>query len=195
MTDKFNRNQRKNITQAAKLIGIILIIGGVIFFLSNRSQSPQSSPTSTQEVNALQEPIQSVMIGKSYDIPLTDSAGAELANLKYEIESAETRKDILVKGSKATAIDGRVFLILNLKITNQSEKGVNVNTRNYIRLSSDAQRQEWLAPDIHNDPVEVQAISTKKTRVGFPINEADKNLVIQFGEIDGDKDQIDLNLE
>jgi hypothetical protein len=53
---------------------------------------------------------------------------------------------------------------------------------------------ELLAPDIHNDPVEVQAISTKPTRVGFPINDTDKKLTLFIGEINGQKDKVELGL-
>ena len=57
-----------------------------------------------------------------------------------------------------------------------------------------ANENELLAPDTHNDPVEIQAISTKFTRVGFIINDSDKDLVLHVGEIQGDKEKIELDL-
>jgi len=38
----------------------------------------------------------------------------------------------------------------------------------------------------------VQAISVKNTRLGFPISEDDKDLVIRVGEINGDKEMIKI---
>ena len=108
---------------------------------------------------------------------------------------AELRKEILIKGQKATAIKGRIFLIINLKIVNTLKQGINVNARDYMRLTVNGNSNELLAPDIHNDPVEVQAISTKHTRVGFAINDNEKNYVLQVGEIDGGKESIKLNLK
>ena len=72
---------------------------------------------------------------------------------------------------------------------------IKINTKDFIRLSVNNNQNEWLAPDLHNDPVEVQAISTKNTRLGFPVNESDKNLVLQVGEIEGYKQQISLSLK
>ena len=68
-----------------------------------------------------------------------------------------------------------------------------MNTRDYVRLTVN-NGSEWLAPDIHNDPVEIQAISTKYTRIGFPISDTDKKLKLQIGEINGDKEIVDLKL-
>lgn len=131
-------------------------------------------------------------INRERFFPLRDGAGTEVSQIKFAIESAELRDEIVVKGQRATAVKGRTFLILNLKITNDFNQAIEINTRDYIRLSVNGATGERLAPDIHNDPVEVQAIATKYTRVGFPVNDSDKNLLIHFGEIGGEKEQIPL---
>lgn len=118
---------------------------------------------------------------------------ADKKKIKYAIESASLEKEIVIKGQKAKAIEGRVFLILNIKIRNDHKEGLILNSRDYVRLSVN-NNKELLAPDIHNDSVVVQAISTKYTRLGFPINESDINLALQVGEIDGKKETIKLNL-
>jgi hypothetical protein len=107
---------------------------------------------------------------------------------------AELRDEIIVKGKQATAIKGRTFLIVNLKITNDFDKTITINTRDYVRLTVN-KNSEKLAPDIHNDPVEIQADSTKYTRVGFPIDDTDKDLTLTVGEINGPKQTIKLNLK
>lgn len=195
MSTTINRSQKQLISRLLK-IGILglVVVAGIYLYTQNRgtSTSPQTAATQTAQIAG---PVAVAAVNKTFAIPLTNDEKEKIADLNYEIESAEIRKEILVKGNKATAIDGRAFLILNLKIANQSELGVNVNTRNYLRLAANGNTNEWLAPDIHNDPVEVQAISTKKTRIGFPINEEDQNLVLQFGDIAGEKEQISLNFE
>jgi hypothetical protein len=133
-------------------------------------------------------------INKEYDIPLINGEGTAVSNVKYVIEKAELRDELIYQGQKATAVAGRTFLILNLKIINEHSEGININTKDYVRLSVNGNENEWLAPDMHNDPVEVQAISTKYTRVGFPINENDTDHILRFGEITGDKEIIELEL-
>jgi len=124
---------------------------------------------------------------------LRDENGEVVSSFKYLIENAELRDEIIVKGQKATAIKGRDFLILTLKLQNDLDDSIEVSTKDYLRLSVNGNEDEWLAPDIHNDPVEVQAISVKNTRLGFPVNENDTNLVLQVGEINGEKEKVEIN--
>ncbi len=175
------------------VIAIILFIGGIAlaktFFIDSR---PVTSAQITQRVQ-IQPPKTTMTINKEFQFPLKDEKGQEIAKIKYLLDKAEKRDEILIKGQKATVISGRTFLIINLKITNGTKQKIQMNTRDYIRLTI-KDDPELLAPDIHNDPVEIQAISTKYTRVGFPISDNDKNLKLQVGEINGDKETINLNL-
>ena len=100
-----------------------------------------------------------------------------------------------VEGKGEKVVKGRIFLFFTIKISNGYTQAIEMNTKDYARLSVNGNFDEWLAPDIHNDPVEVQAISTKYTRLGFPINENDKNLVLRIGEIEGEKQEIPLELK
>lgn len=134
-----------------------------------------------------------IELNREFKFPLRDNTGEEVSNIKYIINSAELRDEIIVKGSRATAVKGRTFLILNLKIANEFDQTIEIDTRGYVRLTVNDNEDEKLAPDIHNDPVEVQAISTKLTRVGFPINDTDENLKLHVGEISGNKETIELN--
>ena len=109
------------------------------------------------------------------------------------IEKAELREEIIIEGQKASAVEGRIFLILTVKATNEHNQAIEISTRDYVRASVNGNKEEWLAAGMHNDPVEVQAISTKYTRLGFPIDENDKNIVLRVGEIDGEKEEIDIN--
>lgn len=132
-------------------------------------------------------------LNKTYTFPLKDASGKELGSFTYSLLSAEIRNEIVVKGSKATAIPGRTFLIINLKLVNDGNQGITVNTRDYVRLVVNNKDKELLAPDVHNDPIEVQPISTKYTRIGFAINDTDKNLTLLVGELEGAKDKILIN--
>jgi hypothetical protein len=138
-----------------------------------------------------------VSAGPSSQVTLPSSTKKDInrdftvSNLKYTLVSGELTDQILVNGQKATAVSGKTFLIINIKLTNDSNNKATINTRDYIRLSTGSD-SEWLAPDIHNDPVEVQPISTKYTRLGFPVDSNVKNFKVRVGEINGDKTTLDL---
>ena len=152
-----------------------------------------SSPTSSSQAKLDVSPATaSLNINKEYIFPLKNSSGEEISKLKFYVENAELRDQIVVKGQRATAVKGRQFLIINLKITNDFDKSLEIDTRDYVRLSVNDNQQEWIAPDIHNDPVEVQAQATKLTRIGFPLNESDTNLKIRVGEINGSKETLEI---
>lgn len=180
-----------------------LIVGAVILlflFLARdgisgvfSSNATPGSGTNDKRVE-IQKPKAVQAINREFTFPLKDQEGQEVSKLKYEIQSAELRDEVVIKGERATAVRGKTFLIVNLKVTNSFDKSIQVNVKDYVRLLSN-NSQDKLAPDIHNDPVDVLAISTKLTRVGFPVNDTDTNLILQVGEIEGSKQLIKLNLK
>lgn len=133
-------------------------------------------------------------LNREFSFAIKDDKDKEIGKIKYIVQSAELADEIIVKGEKARAVVGKTFLILSIKIVNDLKQGVSINTRDFIRLSVNGGR-ELLAPNIHNDPVAAQAISTTYTRLGFTINESDKNLELHIGEIAGPKQTIQLNLK
>ncbi len=96
---------------------------------------------------------------------------------------------IIIKGQRATAVVGRQFLIINLKLVNDSNKSLFLNTRNYVRVQPQGSSDK-LAPEIHNDTVEIQPSSTKITRIGLPVNKEVNEFTIFIGELEGDKEEI-----
>lgn len=172
------------------IIGILGI--AIIFaFILGRTTAPKIIVTRTAndqppQIKAEQK------INKSFTFPVKDDRGDKIAEIQYTIESADLQDEIIIKGDRAKAVKGRTFFILNIKIENDSNKNMQINSRDYVRISLDGSK-ELLASEIHNDPVQVQAISTKYTRLGFPINAADKNIILHVGEIDGIKTKIPIN--
>ncbi|MEK7550731.1 MAG: hypothetical protein AAB535_03020 [Patescibacteria group bacterium] len=166
------------------IIGLFLLvtIAGIFNLLSKSSSSKiqVKSAKATQELN------------KEFSFPLKNDKGEEVSKIKFVVENTELRDEIIVKGQRATSVAGRTFLILNLKVSNEHNQAIEISTRDYVRLLKNGNTNELLAPDIHNDPVEIQAISTKFTRVGFAINDSDRNLVLRIGEIKGEKQEIEI---
>ncbi len=163
---------------------VVIFIGFILGRLSIASPSPTQTP---QPV-----PTEKATINKTFSFPVKGSDGAPVATLAYTITDVAEQNEIILQGEKATAVSGRTFFIVNLKITNPSQQGIQINARDYVRLSTKG-NNEQLAPDIHNDPVMVQAISTKYSRLGFPVNASDKKFVLSVGEINGSKTAIPVN--
>lgn len=188
-SSSFKQKKMKKFIPLALLViglGVVVIVAGRTLSASpaNRTQEPQTQ---------VKGPLATMLINKELSFPLLDAGGKEITRVRYTIENAELRDEIIVQGRRATAIQGRVFLILNIKIDNTFDKSLSINSRDYIRLSVNGDTERLFAADIHNDPVSVQAISTKKTRLGFPINTSDTNLVLKVGEIKGTKEDINLS--
>jgi hypothetical protein len=182
---------------AVVLIVVVLVLSAFLYknFTSNEASGPVASITSKSDGRVkLKKPSAVFDINKQFLFPLNDANGKEVSKLKFNVENAELRNEIVVSGERATSIVGRTFLVINIKIVNDYEKAIQINVRDYLRLIVDGSKEK-LAPEVHNDPVEVQAISTKYTRVAFPINDNFKTLVLQVGEITKDKQDIKLNLK
>lgn len=189
--DRYQQNNRK----FKKIIplAILFIAIGVTILISARALRASTQTTSQDARVQIKGPKASTTINKEFSFPLLDAKGKEITRLTYLVESAELRDEIIVKGTRATAIQGRTFLIVSIKISNNFDKALQINARDYIRLAVNGENEELLAADIHNDPVQVQPISVKTTRIGFPINDTDKNITLKVGEIKGDKEDINLS--
>jgi len=173
------------------IIAVLVLL--VVSYIVGGKSSQNVSGAQDQRVDAPRSRAKQ-LINKEFLLPLKDDKNKEIEKIKYFIEAAELQDEILVKGQRATAVKGRTFLILNIKITNKYTKTIALSSKDYIRLIVD-DKKELIAPDIHNDPVQIQAISTKYTRLGFPINENYKSLKLQIGEVEGKKETINLNFK
>lgn len=173
---------------------IVLVLGFSIFSLFNNDNGNVAGVSDSKNLE-VREPMEKITLNKTLNFPLKDGNGKEIGKFEYTLQTAELTDQIILQGSRATAVKGRQFLIVNLKLVNSLDQGIEISSRDYIRLIIDGNTKELLAPEIHNDPVEAQAISTKYTRIGFPINTTDKNLVLQVGEINGAKQTIKLDFK
>jgi len=191
-------NWKKSIRRTLPIVLLVLIALAVLFLVAQivrmtvaSTKSVKSSDTRVQ----LPGPKASMILNKEFSFPLYNDKGKEITKMKYTLESAELHNEIIVKGQRASAVSGRTFLTLSIKLTNDYNQPIKVDTRDYVRLIVNGNEKEQLAADIHNDTVTIQAISTKSTRLGFPINDTDKNLSLKVGELNGTKDTIPLTLQ
>ncbi len=176
------------------LLAIVILVTIInSFFRSTSSTSSTVAGVNSSDRFEVKAPLKTVEINREFAFPIKDEKGKEISKFKYIFQNAELKDEIVVKGKRATAVKGRLFLIVNIKVVNDLDKGVQINSRDYVRLVVNGNEAEKIAADIHNDPIDAQAISTKTTRLGFAINETDKDFVLQVGEIKGQKESINLS--
>lgn len=193
--NKFTFNRKLVLPTLGIVAGLVLtiIVGGRLINALTGNSKANTPIFSSNDRPMVPQAIAQQELNKVFNFSLKDQTGKEISKITYKIMNATLQDEIIVQGRRNVAVQGRVFLIMNLKIDNNYQQGIRINSRDYVRLKVN-NSSEFLAPEIHNDPVEVQAISTKYTRIGFAINETDKNLVLQTGEINGPKETITLDL-
>jgi hypothetical protein len=172
---------------------IALVVLGLFFWIRNFTSGFGGSASTSSNAQVAGATKQQD-INKSFAFSIKDEKGVEVSKLNFLVENSELRDQIIIKGRRATAPSDKTFLVINLKITNDYNKNIQISTRDYMRLLRNNNEKELLAPEVHNDPVDVQATSTKFTRVAFVINKSDKDLKLRVGELDKEKTVIDLKL-
>lgn len=186
-------NIKKYTTQANYIfigITILLIVG---FILVKQVSSNNIFNFGGDIRGNAPAPVATQILNKEFKFPLLDEKGKEVAQISYILVDANLQDAFIYQGKLAKAVKGRTFLIFNLKITNPYSKTLQINAKDYLRVKLN-DSNEQLASEIHNDPVEIQADSTKYTRIGLPINDMDRNIILLIGELNGKKETIKLTL-
>lgn len=183
-----SRFQKKFLPVTILAAAIVAVITTTVIVIVKAQRKSADTRVEVQGAKARQD------INAEFPISIKNSKGEEAAKIKMELQSAELRDEIIVAGKRATSVRGRTFLILNLKLTSDFSQSIEINVRNYFRLTTNGKEAELLAADIHNDPVLIQPQSTKYTRIGFPINDTDKQLVLWEGDVSSQKQKVELNL-
>lgn len=165
------------------VLGTILVAKNTLFAGSNNADKiTVKGARFTQTLN------------REFAFPIKDDKGQELTKTKFLLETVEIRDELIVKGQRASSVGGRTFLVLTIKVTNEYDKAIEINVRDFVRLAVGGNDKDWLAADIHNDPVNVRGQSTKITRIAYAVNETDKKFNLRVGELNGEKQTIELNL-
>lgn len=174
---------------AKYLVAAVSIIG--VGFLARNLLALGDNSSSQTTKTILKAATANVEIQKDYQVSVLNEDGEEVDGVLMRLENAEVRDEIIVQGQKANSVAGRAFLVINMKLVNELEQAVEINTKDYLRLG--ISEAEWFAPDIHNDPVLVQAISTKPTRVAFPVDGGLRKFSLKVGEISGEKETVEID--
>jgi hypothetical protein len=180
---KFKRFMKESKFLPFIIIGIIflLILGYGLKKVLTTSAVSETTTTSNGRVE-LRKPISSQTLKKEISFPLKDPTGKQISTIKLVVQNVELRDQIIIQGKIANTTIGKNVLIANIELTNNFTKPVQINSRNYFRLMKNKDGKLY-DPKIHNDPVDVQPISTTNTRVGFTVDEKDHDFILRIGDV------------
>lgn len=195
MENQTGSNQNSAVVILSTLL--LLAFGVIVFLLLDRSSDSQTitpspitglSASVVTSIPVTPTPANSkISLEKKYLFAINDRTGAKISEFDFVIKNVERTKEIDIPGGKATATSGRELLLINIELTNPGDIPASVVARNYLRLKVNTE-DKLIAPEYHSDPVDLQPQSTKAIRLGFNISQFDTNLVLQVGELQGEKD-------
>lgn len=194
----FKKTAGKKSKKFFKIFFIIIFFLGAFLlsrgFFKNLLSSYQSKQSGKQAVKG-EESIksQTLTLDKNFEFPGLDDTGKKKDKIGLKISQVEKTNQVIVQEKNYTAKNNKAFLIVNLELKNETTKRLNIFPGDLIRLVVDGQEEKKFAPDLHNNYVQVAPISTKIDRLGFVIDENTKDLKLQVGELDEEKETLEIN--
>lgn len=169
-------------------IGLILLLTLSIFaFNQFNGKTKGVEELSDKEV---------VVVDSSFEFPALDSQGQPTKDkIKFTISTAEKTGQVLVQDKVYTARNQKKFLIINLALKNDFARLVNIFPGNLVRLTYTGEEENRFAPDLHNNLVQVSAISTKLERIGFVVPEEEVFFNLYVGELEGEKEIVEVKFK
>lgn len=175
------------------LIGILIfgVLGYKIISLNKAAKAKSVNPkTITSQAD------QNVILSKEFqfNIQAINDQGQfipkKTQKIKFIITDAELKKEIKVKNDVKKASDGQKYLILRIELQNDSADRLAIISNKYIRLIGENNKK--FSPDFHNAMVAVDPLSVRRDLVAYIVNENAKNFTFQIGDLEGDKQSIEI---
>ncbi len=163
------------------IIGVVAIIAIFTFaflFFNRGSDTVVDKPT--------------IKIGKSYEIiARTKEKQKTTGRFTLTITDAQFADSILVQGKRARPVKGKLFLIVNMEITNPHKVQLYAFPVDLFRfIREDGQK---FAPSVHQGTVLVRPVATKKNNVAFVVLPDEKKFKIEVGDINKAKETLEIN--
>ncbi len=167
---------------------VVLILGFGAFNIAKPNKTVSNGISSiTSNVNSLAN----VNVNKRFEIPIKNKDGSQTGEkLGITITNIEKTREILIKNNPAKTKNGKIFLVLNIEIQNDTKKQLTVRPVDMVRLIGDDGRS--YAPDVHNNEVTAEPVSLRKTKVGYVVDENKNNFKLFVGEVRGQQEEIEV---
>lgn len=161
------------------------IIGAIGWYVGMRKPSVEVEANSNTK-------IAEASINQTFSFDGQAATGKIAGKLKMVVDKVEVNSEVLIQGKPATVRGDKAFLVLNLEFENAETQTQYISPVDLIRLVGENDKK--FAPDVHSEVIEVRPISVKLAKVGFVVQEGQKNFKIQIGSIEGQKQTIEFQV-
>lgn len=163
----------------------IIAVAAVLILVGNFIARRNNSSADIQQIGS--------PVSLQYDllIPAQNEDGDTVnRDLKIKVTDAQRQKRVLVKGSWVRAREGKVFIVVNMDVTNEARAILYGNPVDWARLVEDDAKK--IAPSVHQGDLEIRPQSTKVTNIAFVVDENRTSATIELGRIWGLEDTINI---
>jgi len=163
----------------------IVVIAAALILIGNFVARRNNSNADIQQIGS--------PVSLQYDISIpAQNADGDTVNrdLRIKITDAQRQKRVLVKGNWVRAREGKVFIVVNMDVTNETRAILYGNPVDWARLVEDDVKK--VAPSVHQGDLEIRPQSTKVTNIAFIVDENRTSATLELGRIWGLEDTIDI---
>lgn len=168
------------------ILGFISIFGGLVYF---KIAAKNRAKTNFQKNEKLANLFDQTEIKRDFEFPI-QNVGKKVS-LKFSLISAQLTNTVANQGKPIKSTADKQFLIIFLELQNDSQYPLKINSQDFVRLIGEGDKK--YASDLYNGQIEVSPISVKKDEIGFLVAANQKQFKIQVGEIEKDKEIIEIN--
>ena len=166
---------------------VILIFAGIFIFAQQKPSSSTTRSITTSNSNSL---LASAEINKTKEFQAQVSRKTTKEKIGFTIKRAELKNEIRVKDETRRAASDKAYLLLRLELQNDTTKRLVFISTDYIRMLGPDDRK--YAPDFHNGAILIEPLSVRNDLVAFVVDRNQKQASFLVGELDGEKEQIDI---
>jgi len=167
------------------LVAVVLVAG---FFV--RSRFAASAESGSGEVAGAEA---EHMVGQAFFFQGRSAEGLLTdQSLELEFVNVAKQEEVLIRGQRAQAKNGKVFLVFEIALRNNTDQVLYLDPVDLVRWIET--EKDYVAPQVSQGNLEVRPQSTKKSNLGFVVPDAQKDFSLQVGELDGEKSTFEIEL-
>lgn len=172
----------------AAVFALIIVVGLTFAGISKSRANLKSEALVGTETSSSAQ----VVVNKSFDVPIKNSDGKPTGqDLKITITSVGESDSILIQNKPAKTKNGKTFLLINMEIQNDTKSELKIKPVDMVRLvGTDG---KTYAADVYNNDVSAEAVSLRKTRIGYVVDKSQRTFRLLIGEVRGEQSPIDVN--
>ncbi len=175
---------------ALSVLIVVLILGFAAFNIAkpNKANINGVNTTTTTSENSSTK----INVNKKFDVAIKTQDGKETGDkLHVTITTIEKTDSIIAQDKPIRTKDGKIFLLVNMEIENTTKQELAIKPNDMVRFIDNEGRS--FAPEVYNNGVKADAVSIKKTRVGYVVDSAQKTYKLMIGEVRVKQEQIEVS--